>query len=890
MSLTTNSLRVQVDTPIWEWCRTAPAVSSAISTSTASDSAIGNPIHGRYIYYLISAAGFYRYDTWTDTYMQLSSPPIAPATWASMKFSGAYGFEARALDASATTVTAPAYFGQVLKGFDIRIESGTGAGQRRTITGVSEATVVQTGIMTAISAGLTFTNSLSTAAINQYAGYQFRIIAGAGIGQVRRILHHTATVFTYADILGYEIDYDTNPAVPNPVFVAAAAGVGSVYQIESSVITVNSAWDVTPDSSSHFVVEAGGIFLASSAAAAPFFTLQFYSVASDTWYIRSATSALMTAVGTDGVIERTVRNASLYEAGTATGGTTTTLIDTTSNWTVNEFVGKWVRFVSGTIPAGGADRLRKITANTATQLTWVGSTTTAPDATTRYRIEGYDAGFATAGTTATTLEDTNASASSWTADRWKNYRVAIISGTGIGQERKIFSNDSTTLTLYPDNNWDVTPDTTSGYIIINNHNKIYLLLGGQAAMIGHSIDADMAANSNIVDYGTPRQGAVILCNSSGVRARRPQAINTLTRSGTTATCTTVNPHRLKVGDYFKVMGATGGDAALYNITTQVVSVTSATVFTYTMVGTPGANATFTGHSASTLTDASQNWTINGWANYICYFAITNPPAGTGALVSVGMEIASNTATTLTFKTNPSLLPGNGIGRYVIAERAAHGAYEYGIATGAGQLTTAIADSSKNWPVNIHTGRRVKKIAGAGQADIEGIVSSNTATVLTITVAGTLPVANSTTYAILDIPIRGLGTSLLAIFGTSDSSISGKYLYSPRGGASYGWDRYNISTNRWEMLALSPQVETLTTGSNFCYDGNDRIYFTKDNTQRIYYFDLVTSWVHGAGQYPYLAPTAVIGNRMEIIETADHLKYLWINRASNVECFKQLMWY
>lgn len=886
MSLTTNSLRVQVDTPIWEWCRTAPAVSTAISTSTAADSAIGNPIHGRYIYYLISATGFYRYDTWTDTYMQLSSPPIAPATWASMKFSGAYGFEARALAGGATTITAPAYFGQVLKGFDIRIESGTGAGQRRTIVSVAEPTVAYTGIMTAISAGLTFTDTRITAAINQYAGYQFRIIAGAGIGQVRRILHHTATVFTYADILGYECDYDTNPAVPNPAFVAEGVGVGSVYQIESSVITVNSAWDVTPDSSSHFVVESGGIFLASSAAAAPFFTLQFYSVASDTWYIRSATSALMTAVGTDGVIERTVRNASLWEAGTATSGTTTTLVDSTKNWTTNEFVGKWVRFISGTIPAGGADRLRKITANTGTTLTWVGSTTTAPDATTKYRIEGYDAGITTS-SSATTLVDSTAS---WSTDRWKNYRVAIISGTGIGQERKILSNDGTTLTLYPDNNWDTNPDTTSGYIIINNHNKIYLLLGGQANMIGHSIDADMAASSNIVDYGSPRQGVVILCNSAGVAARRPQAINTLTRSGTTATCTTVNPHRLKVGDYFKVMGATGADAATYNITTQVVSVTSATVFTYTMGGTPGANATFTGHSASTLTDASKNWTINGWANYICYFAITNPPAGTGALVSVGMEIASNTATTLTFKTNPSLTPVNGIGRYVIAERAAHGAYDSGIATGAGQTTTAIADSSKNWAVNIHTGRRVKKTAGAGQADVEGIVSSNTATVLTITVAGTLPVANSTSYSILDIPIRGLGTSLLAIFGTSDSTISGKYLYSPRGGASYGWDRYNISTNRWEMLALTPQVETLTTGSNYCYDGGDRVYFTKDNTQRIYYFDLVTSWVHGAGQYPYLAPTAVIGNRMEIIETADHLKYLWINRASAVECFKQLMWY
>lgn len=308
-----------------------------------------------------------------------------------------------------------------------------------------------------------------------------------------------------------------------------------------------------------------------------------------------------------------------------------------------------------------------------------------------------------------------------------------------------------------------------------------------------------------------------------------------------------------------------------------------------MLGTPGANASFTGHSTTTLTDASKNWTVNGWADYICYWSAANPVVGTGSLISVGMEIASNTATTLTFKT-ASTLPVNGTGRYVIAERAALGATDSGIATGAGQSTTVIADSTKNWAVNVHTGKYVKKTAGAGQADIEGIVSSNTANTLTITVAGTLPVAASTSYTILDEPVRGLGMNLLSGFNTSNPLTKGKYLYSPRGGATYGWDRYNINTNHWEIMSITPQIETLTTGSNFAYDGGDRIYFTINATQKIYYLDLVTNWLHGAGQYPYLAPTAVIGNRMEIIETADGLKYLWINRASNIECFKQLLFY
>jgi hypothetical protein len=77
---------------------------------------------------------------------------------------------------------------------------------------------------------------------------------------------------------------------------------------------------------------------------------------------------------------------------------------------------------------------------------------------------------------------------------------------------------------------------------------------------------------------------------------------------------------------------------------------------------------------------------------------------------------------------------------------------------------------------------------------------------------------------------------------------------------------------------------------YAYDGTDRIYFTPQVTQRVYYLDINTQQIHGGSQYPYVVGAAIAGNRMEIFETADGLKFLWLNRHSFQECFKQLLFY
>jgi hypothetical protein len=855
----TNALKAQIDLPVWEWTRFAPAVSSALSASCAADNSNFHVQHGRYIYYLIAATSFWRYDTWTDTYLQLSSPPTTPLTWSSMRFMGSQGFEGRVLAASSSSVTIPAYSGKALKTFDLMIVAGTGAGQRRVITDVAEPVVADSGIVTAVVAGSSLTDSTKTWTVNQWAGYQVRITFGTGVSQVRRILYNSATVLTFADTNKYPEDTFCNPMTTSPA-ILATAGSQSVYAIESSVVSIDSNWTVTPDNTSRFRVASGAILLFSSAAATPFYTVQWYDVLSDTWYVKTAQTLNVAAVGTDGTIERTNETTSLWDRGLATSGTTTTLTDTAKSWTTNQWVGYYVQIFSGT----GSGQLLKVTANTSNALTF--ATATAPDATSRYIITGFDAGTASSGGSTSLTDSTKA----WATNRWANYAVRIIAGTGIGQVQTIASNTGTALTVMRP--WVTNPDSTSQYTIIGDPDKAYLMLGANAATLIYNLEDDLATYGRRQDSGAARIG------SAQLGTWKPVALASITRAAAVATATTVNPHNFKTGDTITHAGASD---TLYNIAA-TITVTGANTYTYTMAGTPGANAVFGTLSTTTLIDASKNWTVNEWAGAMCYMANTAGATPTGQVI----QIASNTANTLTFVAAVTI-PANGVTRYVLTPRPIIGTIDSGIATGS-QSTTTLQDTSKAWVVNIHAGRKVKFLSSTGQAQ-ELSITSNTSNTLTFALA-TAPVAAATSYAIIQPPVRGTGIELNWAYGMSDTAMRGKYMFIARGGAALGFDRLDLTTDQWVLLSITPQVETLSSGSMYAYDGGDRLYFTKDITQRCYYIDLTTNTMHGASIYPYAAGTAIIGNRMEIFTTIDGLKYMWLNRHSFQECFRQLLWF
>ena len=940
------TLKKQADLPNWDYMRMAPAVSSAIACSCCADNSNFHPQHGRYIYYLLAATLFYRYDTWTDDYQLLTAPPIAPATWASIRFAGSMGVEGLALAGGPDTITLPGYSGQVLKSFDIRIIGGTGMGQRRQITAVAEPVIHDTGVATAVGntlGGITISDSTKVWKVNQWAGYQVRIAFGAGIGQVRRILYNSTTALYLGDVSIYAQNNWANPGIFAPA-ISATAGAQSSYAIESSVATVDEPWETQPDATSSFRIESGMLVLASSAAATPFYTLQYYDVATDTWYIRTANTLNVAAVGTDGTLERCTENSTIWDRGTASGGTATTMVDATKSWKVNQWApvdGQpyYARIFSGT----GEGQLRAIVSNTENTLTWA-LAGTPPDTTSDYLIDGFDSGTATSAAPMSLTDTTK----TWPVDRWNNYAVRITHGTGKGQLVPIISSTATGLNL--SRPWLITPDATSTYCIQADTDKLYLMLGGNAATLIHNSEDDLATYGRLLDSGVARIASV------QYDSRKAIAITSATHSTNTATITTAIAHCLKPGMSITVRGMTDAN---FNTTATIIATPATNTFTYAMAGTPATDAVAGAQSTTTLCDKTKAWTLNQWAGYMCYMTVSAVTGASGAATGQVLQIASNTADTLTF-VGAGTAPLNGVSRYVITPRAPIGALDHGLATGT-QSTTTLQDTNKagtftgsitigtnvltvsttplgllfpgtavthasipvgavilsqltgpvggagtytisanatatvtggtvtyGWVVNAFAGRKVKFLGGTGQAQ-ELTVTANTNNTLTFATA-TAPVTLITSYAILQAPVRGVGIELSWFFGLSNPSLRGKFMVIARGGGLYGFDRLDVTTDRWSILPVSPQNQLLTTGSMYAYDGADRFYFTLNNTQWCYYLDLLTNTIHGAGMFPANPGTAIIGNRMEVYSIEDGAKYLWINRHSGQECFRQLLYY
>lgn len=665
MPLTSNLIQKQVDLPVWEWPRATPVVTTAgLSSFAMGDTGNNyNAINTRYMYQLLNATNFVRYDTVTDTYQPLASPPNAPLTASSIRFNGGQGFYNRVISATSTTITTGLPSAQNAVGYRIRIVSGTGAGQERIITAVSDPIVAFSGNATAgATTSITDSNnnfvSISATGVqnvNNLVGYMVRIIYGTGLNQTRKILYNTASVITIGDL-----NFVQNDPFANCTWTTTPAA-GSQYQVESYTITVDSAWTTTPDNTSRYVIQSGGVWLLSGAAATPFYTLQYYDVLHDQWYVRTANTQMATAAPTDLSLIAPSDSNSVWWTGTATSGSTTTIVDAskTFTWTTNQWAGYYVHIFSGT----GLNQIGLIASNTADTLT-ISTLGVAPAAGSQYQIIGYSGGTSSGSNTFNTFNDTS---KSFTVNRFRNYSIRILAGTGVGQTRTILSNTATSFTLY--RSWNIIPDNTSIYAIVMDPETYYITWGGVGEMFVYTAGtADTLSHGRVFDQGVACLGAAWLSNSSHtIFEQMPVAISSISGT-TTITATTVQAHNFIAGQYVSIRGVTSAAADIYNVTglVQIASVPSTTTFTYTpfAAGTGTYAFGLTALSTTVLTDASKTYADN---------------------------TSSATTTTITF---PRVTPSNINGWYVTGTNIVNGTR---VSAGAGTATITLDTTATGTP-------------------------------------------------------------------------------------------------------------------------------------------------------------------------------------------------
>lgn len=971
MAVTVN-LKPKVDLPVWEWCRPLPVASTAVSCTCHSPDK-------RYIYYIVSNA-LYRYDTISDSWNQLANVLTTPATVIAAEYSTSHGHYGGVISGSLNTLEIAALQGNVFVGKKIKIIAGKGVGQERTITAVSHPVIKDRGVVTgASSSNITDASTgvmLKQWRINQWKDYQVRVLHGGGANNiVRSILVNNYNILTFADPVFASTTPWWSPTLP--ASTNATAGTQTLYQIESNIVTVDSNWDIIPDASSQFVIMSDGIWLISSSASTPFYFIQYYDVAADMWFSKSANGNIFpAALGTDVAIEVIQDSTTPLLSGTVTSATSALLTDTSQNLIPGTYTNYELRILSGV----AIGETRTLLSNTSSTFIPIRPLDIVPESGATYEVHRdvgkiYIIGNGSSGILQYDID----SDFTYTGKRFDWGVARAAAATLLSADAVPIAISSIVRTTGGISVLDPTPTAAgTGYLV----GQILTITTGGTGGTARILAVD--ANGGVTQVALETSGSGYTTGTGRATTVAPTGGSGCTLNITTiaeiATVTTAMAHPFRIGDAVTIAGAA---QAAYNGNQTIISQgtsapTTATTFAYVVAGSPTTPATFTNTQAvTTLFDISKNWITNEHVGKLVVVTTAASPTPGGTI----RRITANTSNSLTFATL-GVAPTNSTSRYIIISDKAFGTDEsigsvLGASTYSGRgrsgvatsgTTTSLTDSSKNWPINYwsnttpsgasNTGRKVRITKGTG-AGTEMVIASNTATTLnftaqsftpdqtsvyvildsygvvttggtttltdntqnwgtniwsgkrvritggtgagseavinsntqtTLTIATSITTDTTSTYAILAPNSKGAGIDMFDITGSTDTSLNSKYIYMFRGGATNEITRYNIITEEVDNITYFPFTETLTTGSMYIYDNGDRIYFQKDATGRVMYYDLVKNTVENSSTIPYGMSTAIIGSRMEITETEDGLKYLYINRHSAQEWWRVLLFW
>lgn len=289
------------------------------------------------------------------------------------------------------------------------------------------------------------------------------------------------------------------------------------------------------------------------------------------------------------------------------------------------------------------------------------------------------------GSSSTTIVDSGAS---WTSSALDGRWVRITGGTGAGQIRKISSNNTTTLTV---STWDITPDTTSTYQIVE---ALWTLTFKIPTNTKRLVEASGTGDSIYVNsYTGLTSGDDVYLTSNGYAAPAVKTIKYIdkvrntTKGGFRVTFTTAISVSALLTDYARIFQ--------HKDEKEVISWTG----DYTL--------------QQVIDEINQNSK---------YFDAELP-------------------------SGASLLPAAVAEAYL--QNVPAGSASNMTGTASAGASTSLTDSTAAWATNALTGKYIRITGGTGINQIRKI-SSNTDTIITVP-AWTVTVDNTSTYVILDAP-------------------------------------------------------------------------------------------------------------------------------------------
>ena len=803
----TNKLLPQVDLPVWEWMRFAPGSTTALTClTTARDGS------SRFLYYFFGTQ-LYRYDTVGDSWQTLSIGGGSVTTLVSqyVKNQGHRGFVLGVPTSSSLQLPS---IGTDVTGYKIKIISGKGEGQIRTITATAAEVTHDSGVATTATANI-LTDTTRKWKHNQWEGYALKVVFGTGFSQYREVIYNDPTSATVFDANWEGKIFNMTPynasspyGTPN-----ATAGTQAHFTLCSQVVTVDSNWDVAPDTTSRFMILSDGIWLLTSLSGSPYFQFFYYDILTDRWVTKLTPQGILptTALSTDFTLVPTNDIlGGLPLSGSATSSfvtsfTSQSIFDTNISLTSGSLIGCALRITSGS----GLGQERRIISNTDKTITLASKFDTLPAVSSSYIVTGEDAIYV-AGNARAEMHKYYPEPSLWSKSNVLDYGIASnLTLYRPGKNKNDYGLSSATRALNGITAVAAAPTAAgTGYTVGD------LLTVSTGGTLGRVYVEQVAANGAVQVVSLYTCGSTYTTGAGKATTGGTGTGCTVNISsvGTIGIFTTAYSAGISINEVLSFAGAT---EAAWNTSYTFLGIQSQTIFEAVTTATATAVAAYT-LATNLLVDPTKNWTPGEHAGKILGVQSNGLTGGV-----TFRKIIGNSATTVSFIAGTA--PTNGNSRYFISELEAFGEDETFLADNQGThgyatsgTTGSLTDSSRNWFAGVWSGSKVDLIDPSGYT-VENIITSNTSSSLNIgrTVAVGAGTANTITISDNNgVTWAGTGVGTFATAGNGVAWSGTRFVAVGQGTNAVAYSNDGIT---WVATAAGAGTFS-TAGNGICWNG------------------------------------------------------------------------